>query len=328
VSRPDPRRTAALTSAMAGAVDLSALRARADAARQAPASSGAAPSNNGASATNGAASSWVIDVDEQSFQAEVLERSLKVPVLVDLWASWCQPCKQLSPVLERLAQEGKGAWVLAKIDIDANPRIAQAFGVQSIPMVIAVAGGQPVTGFNGARPEPEVRQFVDSLIDQLRDQMPGIREAESAAVDDATEQDEEIEDPRFTAAEDALERGDYAAAEAAYQGILDTEPANEQAAAAIAQVRFLARSESADPSAVARADANPDDLDAQLAAADAEVAAERAEEAFARLVGVVARISGDDRERVRQHLVDLFELFPSGDSRVSAARRALARALF
>lgn len=314
-----------MTSAMAGAVDLSALRARADAART---SGGVAPAQASSSGQNAAPGGpWVIDVDEQSFQNDVLERSLEVPVVVDLWATWCQPCKQLSPVLERLAEEGRGTWILAKIDVDANPRIAQAFGVQSIPMVIAVAGGQPVTGFNGARPEPEVRKFIESLVSQLRDQMPGIRAAEAAESADEDEP-EEVEDPRFTEAEDALERGDYPEAQAAYQRILDAEPANEQAAAALTQVRFLARSENVDPSAVARADANPDDLEAQLAAADAEVASERTEAAFARLVAAVGRTSGDDRERVRAHLIELFELFAADDSRVIAARRALARVLF
>jgi putative thioredoxin len=130
------------------------------------------------------------------------------------------------------------------------------------------------------------------------------------------------------AAEDALERGDYAGAEAAYQRILDAEPANEQANAAIAQVRFLARAESADPSAVARADANPDDVDAQLAAADAELATEQVDAAFARLVSTVGRTDGEERDRVREHLVGLFELFPPDDARVMAARRALARVLF
>src|SRR5882757_8712578 len=320
-----------MTSAMAGAVDLSSLRARADAARtsgagRAPAAGPPADSAQPAAATGTGTGTWVIDVSEQTFQAEVLERSLQVPVVVDLWATWCQPCKQLSPVLERLAEQGGGTWILAKVDIDANPRIAQAFGVQSIPTVIALAGGQPVEAFSGAQPEPQVRQWIEALITEFRDKLPGIKAAESG-VPDAEEELEE-EDPRFLAAEDALERGDYAGAEAAYQRILDVEPANEQANAAIAQVRFLARAESADPRAVARADANPDDVDAQLAAADAELATERVEDAFARLVATVGRTDGPDRDRVREHLVGLFELFPPDDARVMAARRALARVLF
>jgi len=303
---------------MAGAVDLSALKSRSDAATRQQ----AAPDPDG-----GGGSRFVVDVTEQDFQAEVLERSLQVPVVVDLWATWCGPCKQLSPVLERLAEAANGAWILAKVDIDANPRIAQAFGVQSIPMVVAVAGGQPVDAFNGALPEPQVRQWIAALLDALREQMPTIAEAEGGAVAEA-EPEEEPEDPRFTAAEEALERGDYTAAEAAYRQILAVEPANEQATAALAQVRFLARAEAADPSAVGRADAAPDDIDAQLAAADAEVATDQVDAAFDRLVRTVGRTSGDERDRVREHLVGLFELFPADDQRVSTARRALARALF
>ncbi len=124
---------------------------------------------------------WVVEVSEATFQTDVVERSLQVPVIVDLWAEWCGPCKQLSPVLERLAAAANGAWVLAKVDIDANPRIAQLFGVQSIPMVVAIAGGQPVDAFQGAQPEPQVRQWISSLLDALRDQLPGIAAAEGAA---------------------------------------------------------------------------------------------------------------------------------------------------
>jgi putative thioredoxin len=325
VSRPDPRQvtqSAALSSAMAGAVDLAALKARSDAANRAqgPAAGPAgAPSGTG---------SHVLDVTEASFQADVIDRSMQIPVVVDLWASWCGPCKQLSPVLERLAEAGRGAWLLAKVDVDANPRIAQAFGVQSIPMVVAVVGGQPVDAFNGALPEPQVRQWISALLDALRDRMPGIRQAEQSGGDEAAEAVEEPDDPRFTAAEDALERGDYAEAQAAYERILAEEPANEMAAAALAQVRFLARAESADPSAIERADAAPDDVDAQLAAADAEVALDRVEAAFARLVAAAGRLSGEDRDRAREHLVGLFDLFPVDDARVTAARRALARVLF
>ena len=306
---------------MAGAVDLSGLRARAEAATRAPSAPGTVAPGNTAR---------VMEVTEETFQIDVLERSLDVPVVVDLWATWCGPCKQLSPVLERLAEAAGGAWVLAKIDVDANPRISQAFGVQSIPTVVAVVGGQPVDAFTGALPEPQVKQWLDALLNAFRDKLPGIRTAEQAAGNGGTAESvaEPPEDPRFVAAEEAIDRGEYDVADAAYQTILDSDPANELARAAQAQVRFLARAQDVDPDAVAKADANPDDLDAQLAAADVEMASDQVESGFSRLVAAVGRTSGDDRERLRQGLLSLFELFPPDDSRVMAARRALGRVLF
>jgi putative thioredoxin len=324
VTRPDPRQTAALSAALSGAVDLSALKARAEAANNAaktPASpDGSPPPSDG---------SFVIEVTEATFQADVVERSLQVPVIVDLWAEWCGPCKQLSPVLERLAQAANGAWILAKVDVDANPRIAQLFGVQSIPTVVAIAGGQPVEAFAGAQPEPQIKQWLASLLDALRDRLPGIRAAEEgASADDAEEPAQEPEDLRFVAAEDAVEQGDYDAAAVAYQKILDEEPANEQARAALAQVKFLARADAADPSVVVRADTSPEDIDAQLSAADVELANQRIEQAFKRLLDVIRRTSGPDRDRARTHLVEFFGLFPAEDPLVAKARRDLASALF
>ncbi|GLY65912.1 co-chaperone YbbN [Amycolatopsis taiwanensis] len=305
-----------MSAALSGAVDLSALKARADAARQQPSQ----PASTGEAGGQGDVSQGgVIDVTEATFQAEVIDRSLRQLVVVDLWADWCGPCKQLSPVLERLAGQSNGAWVLAKIDVDANPRIAQLFGVQGIPTVVAIAGGQPVDAFSGALPEPEIKKWLGSLLDVLKDKLPGMPEQEPV---------EEPEDPRFTEAEAAFERGDFAEAEAAYQRILDVEPANEQAKAALAQVRFSARAATAEPDAVARADADPADLDAQFAAADFELAENKVEDAFARLLAAVRRTAGEDRNRARVHLVGLFELFDPADERVAKARRDLASALF
>ena len=316
-----------MSAALSGAVDLSGLKARAEAANK-PQSAPSATDE--ASAPAGPRSEWVIDVSEATFQAEVVERSLEVPVIVDLWADWCGPCKQLSPVLERLANAAAGAWILAKVDVDANPRISQVFGVQSIPTVVAIAGGQPIDAFAGALPEPEIRQWLKSLLDALRERMPAIAAAEAAAVErgDVEPEPEEPEDPRFVAAEAALDEGDFAEAEAAYQRILNEEPANELAANALAQVRFLARVTNADPNARAEADDAPDDLDLQLTAADLDLADQQLEAAFGRLIGTVRRSAGDDRDRVRKRLVELFELFPADEPRVLKARRDLASALF
>ena len=155
---------------MSGAVDLAAVKARSEAAARA--------ADNATPAPGG----YVVEVTEATFQAEVIDRSFQVPVLIDLWADWCQPCKQLSPILERLAAEAGGTWILAKIDVDANPRISQALQVQSIPTVFAAIGGQLVPGFQGALPEPQVREFVDALVKAAS--QAGL----SGAVPDATDE--------------------------------------------------------------------------------------------------------------------------------------------
>ncbi|MBV6758498.1 tetratricopeptide repeat protein [Rhodococcus opacus] len=305
---------------MSGAVDLSALKERA----AAPPPPAPAPSGDGAApaAPGGTGLTPVIDVTEATFEAEVLVRSQQVPVVVDLWATWCEPCKQLSPLLEQLAHEAGGTWVLAKVDVDANPRIAQAFGVQSVPTVVAIAGGQPLADFQGAQPEPQLRQWLAAVQQAVAGKLSG-----PPAGDGATDEPEP-EDPRFVAAEAALDEGDLAAAEAEFQKILDAEPDNAEAQGAIRQVRFLARVQSVDPGAVAAADAAPADIDAQLQAADVELYSQAPDAAFARLIGVVARSAGDDRTRVRTRLLELFELFDPAEPVVMTARRKLAAALY
>jgi putative thioredoxin len=328
VTRPDPRKTAALSAALSGAVDLGALKARADAARQRATTPPPPPGAAGGS--DAGPSPWVLDVTEATFQS-VVERSLEVPVVVELTATWSPEAGQLSPVLDRAARAGAGTWLLARVDLDANPRIGQVFGVQSVPTVVAIAGGQPIDAFAGPLPEAEFGQWIARLLDALRDRLPGIKAAEAnrgVPADDDGEPMAEPEDPRFTAAEEAFEQGDFAAAEAAYEAILAAEPANAEAKAALAQVRFTARAEAVPSDAIAKADADPDDLDAQLAAADLELATNDVEQAFKRLVDTVRRVYGDDRDKVREHLVGMFELFPPEDDRVAKARRNLASALF
>jgi putative thioredoxin len=309
---------APLPAALAGAVDLSALKARATAkaapppgAAQPGAQPGARPAGNGAGGAP-----HVIDVTEQTFQAEVLERSMQTPVVLDLWAEWCGPCKQLSPVLERLAAEGGGSWVLAKVDVDANPGLAQALRVQGIPAVKAVFQGQLVAEFTGAVPEPQVRQWIAALV-----------EAVSGAPAEGLEPPEP-EDPRLDAAEAALSRGDLEQAARRYEEILAAEPAHELAATALRQVNLLRRIGTARPDAVAAADAAPGDLPAQLAAADVQVASGDPAGGFRRLTELIRRTSGEDRDAVRTRLLELFSVVGDGDPAVSRARRDLASALY
>ncbi|MFD4368055.1 thioredoxin [Rhodococcus sp. NPDC058521] len=312
-SRPSAR-SAALAAATSGAVDLSGLKERAPAP---PAQAGP-----GAGSTGGGALEPVVDVTEATFEDEVLRRSSQVPVIVDLWATWCEPCKQLSPLLEKLAREAQGRWVLAKVDVDANPRIAQAFGVQSVPTVVAIAAGQPLADFQGAQPEAQLRQWLQAVEQAVEGKLSG------PPAGDVDPDEPEPEDPRFTAAESALEEGDLAGAEAAFQLILDEEPANEEALGAIRQVRFLARVQGAEDGAIVTADGAPSDVDAQLAAADVELYSQAPEAAFDRIIAVIKRSAGEDKTRARTRLLELFELFDPAEPVVVAARRKLASALY
>jgi putative thioredoxin len=298
---------------MAGAVDLAAVKARSEAAARA------------AEAPPPPAGQYVIDVAEAAFQTDVIDRSFQVPVLLDLWADWCQPCKQLSPILEKLAGEGNGSWVLAKIDVDANPRISQALQVQSIPAVFAVIGGQLVPGFQGALPEAQVREFVAAVLQAGAE--AGLTGAVPANPADAEEvgPPSEPEDPRFDAAEAALADGDFVLARQRFQAILDAEPANAAAALALKQVDLLARVEALPQTVGAPA---ADDVVGQLAAADLEIVSDDVAAALRRLLDLLARTSGDEREQVRQRLLEYFELLGPDDPRVPDARREMARALF
>jgi putative thioredoxin len=260
-----------------------------------------------------------VDVTEATFQAEVLDRSFQVPVVLDLWAEWCGPCKQLSPVLERLAAEGGGSWVLAKVDVDANPALAQGLRVQGIPAVKAVWQGQLVAEFTGAIPEDQARQFVTELVRATTG--GGVPGAEAA-------EDDGLDDPRLDAAEAALENGDLEAAEAAYAAILETEPDHPVAGLALRQVQLFRRADAAGPDALARADAAPDDVAAQTRAADFLLGTGDVEGAFTRLVDVVRRTAGEDRDQARQHLVELFGVVGDSDPRVATARRQLMAALY
>ena len=308
-----------------GAVDLGARQA---AAQRQQAS---------AAASQGAAhSEYVFDVTEATFETDVLERSRTVPVIMDLWAEWCGPCKQLSPVLERLANEAAGAWVLAKVDVDANPQLSAALQVQSIPMVVAVVGGQLVPGFLGALPEAQVRQWLGQVLEVAQQLgLPGGADDQPAeGQEDEADGDglgglDGIREPELAEAQQAMERGDLDGAAGAFERMLANYPGHPVATVGLAQVNLFRRVNSYD-AAQARKDAaaHPDDVEAQIQVADIEMSLGSAEEAFNRLLGVIRRTSGEDRNKVRQHLVGLFEIFPPRDPRVTKARSTLSSLLF
>lgn len=329
VTRPQNRQQAAAAAAqqaaaavaMSGAVDLGVLKDRAEAQQRAEAAqrSAAAQSDAGAGAPaappSGAA---VLDVTEATFESEVLLRSETQLVVVDLWATWCEPCKQLSPVLESMAARAGGAWLLAKVDVDANPRIAQAFRVQSIPMVVAIAGGQPVAAFNGVRSEAEISEWIDEILAQTG--LPGAGAGAGAPAEP------EPVDPRIATAEALLDAGDIDGALSAYRSIVEVEPDHDEAQAAVRNLEFIVRAQAHDPSIVANA--APNDIDAQLAAADVLLLNQDPEGAFDRIIDVVRRSAGDDRDRARTRLLELFELFDPAEPFVMTARRKLASALY
>ncbi|RKE21199.1 thioredoxin [Streptomyces sp. TLI_171] len=319
------------SSALRGAVDLAAVKAAGEAAQKAE-QTRAERARQAASGDGPALADYplVLDVTEETFESEVVQRSAEVPVVVDFWAEWCGPCKQLSPILERLAEEYAGRIVLAKIDVDANQLIAQQFGIQGIPAVMAVVAGQLVPLFQGAESEANVRKILDQLIAVAEQRFGIVGGAAGGAVGEGAEAAPRVPvDPELEAAHDALDRGDLDGAVLAYQAVLSDRPGHVEAKLGLAQAQLLQRVEKLDPQRVrADAAADPKDVPAQLRAADLDLVGGHVEDAFGRLVDTVAKTFGDDRDAARLRLLELFEVIGPEDPRTVAARQALARVLF
>lgn len=317
---------------MSGVVDLAAVKAAGEAKAKAEQARAESARQGGGGAVS--PSSLVIDVDEAGFEADVLQRSTEVPVVIDFWAEWCEPCKQLSPLLERLAQEYSGRFVLAKIDVDANQMLMQQFGIQGIPAVFAVVVSQALPLFQGAAPETQIRQTLDQLIQVAEERfgLTGIAVDTEASPDEAAAPAAVPQGPYdavLEAAVQALDAGDFGGAVQAYKNVLSDDPGNTEAKLGLAQAELLRRVQDMDQQKV-RQDAaeNPADVTAQIAAADLDLVGGHVEDAFGRLVETVRRTAGEDRDAVRVRLLELFEVVGPDDPRVTAARSALARVLF
>ncbi|GAA0474607.1 tetratricopeptide repeat protein [Streptomyces stramineus] len=317
---------------MSGVVDLAAVKAAGEAKQKAEQARAEAARQGGVPAAG--AQPLIFDADEAGFEPDVLQRSAEVPVVIDFWADWCEPCKQLGPLLERLAQEYAGRFVLAKVDVEANQMLFQQFGVQSIPAVFAVVAGQALPLFQGAAPEAQVRQVLDQLI-QVAEQRFGIVGpplTADAAPDAAAVPQEAPAGPHEHAlglAHQALDAGDLGGAVQAYKNVLADDPGNAEAKLGLAQAELLRRVQDMDPQQVRKAAAeNAADAQAQIAAADLDLVGGHVEDAFGRLIDTVKRTAGEDRDAARVRLLELFEVIGADDPRVGAARTALSRALF
>ncbi|MBA3488331.1 MAG: tetratricopeptide repeat protein [Longispora sp.] len=286
-----------------GVVDLGALRDRVNKAQEEAAGGQPSAPSGGSSLT---------EVTEATFQSLVMDRSMTVPVVLMFTSERAPQAREQRDSLERLAEESAGGFAFGWVDVDRDPRIADAFQVQGIPMVFAVIGGRPVPGFEGIVPESQLRQFVDAVVKA-----------------GGGEPQLEPEDPRLDAAEDAMVEGDLEGAAEQFKAILADKPGDPVAEAGLAQVDLLRRLTGLNvEAAMATAEANPDDAEAQTLAADIEVLSGQAEAGYRRLVEAVRRMSGEDRERVRLHLISLLAMAAPEDTVAVKARRALASALF
>lgn len=308
-------------SALRGAVDLSTLVQRSQTSSQ-----------QGQPAQEpGSGDAIVFQTDDASF-GSVLDLSRTVPVVVVLWASWSEQSGQLVSSLERLVRARNGRLVLAAADADRSPQLMQAFQAQGIPTVVAVMAGQPVPLFTGVQPDEVIGQVFDQLLELAAQH--GVSGRVDAGAGNSAESTpaEPVEPPLpplHQEAYDAIERGDFDAAASAYRTAIAQDPRDARAVAGLAQVNLLARLQGKTLDEIRGAAASaPDDVDAQLAVADLDLSGGHVEDAFDRLLTLFPKLDADGKKRVRERVVELFEVVGTEDPRVLAARRRLTNLLF
>lgn len=289
-----------------GALDLGALKQKAEAPNDAPAGIAA-----------------FFEVTEENFEADLIRRSAEVPVIALIGSPRSPASEQLKADLKSLAEAGNLSFIVGYINADVVPQVAQVFGIQNLPTTVAIAAGQPVTNFEGAQPKDALEQWTSTLVEKLGPQLRGLSGGEA-------QEESEAPDSRLHVAEEALNRGDFDAAIAQYDEILASEPDNVEIKQARNTTVLLKRLDPANRSEdpVAAADAEPQDVAKQLDAADAEVVAGTPEKAFDRLIEGMKRTAGDEKQTLKDRLLELFGLFESSDPRVLKARTQLASALY
>jgi putative thioredoxin len=257
-----------------------------------------------------------IEVSVENLSSDILPLSLVRPVIVLMWSPRSVESVEMVKLLGKLEGDYKEAFVLARVDIETHPQVAQAFQTKSIPYAVAIIAEQMVPLFEQPYPEAQVRMVLDKVLTLASEQGVGQAPVEQM-------EPEEIE------AMDALEAGNLVAAEAAYKKWLARKPAENLAKLGLAQTQLLIRTEALDLNAVIeQSTQNPSDIDLQLKAADVEIVNGGVEAAFTRLLHAIRATTGDDRAKVKDHLLNLFALVDQSDPRLVAARKELASALF
>lgn len=309
-----------------GAIDLSALKRPAPSA---PPTGGGAPTGGAGAPAGG--SSYAVPVTEQNFQ-EVLEASMTAPVVLVLFSpSMSAESATYADEVAATVAGYEGRFLAALVDVDVAPQIAQALQVQQIPLLLVLLDGRPATQpIPGALAPDELSTLLNQLAQQLTAQgITGRHQPRHGGAADAGEDAEEYVDPRYAPAQDALAAGDVDGAVAEYEKLLAANPADAEAAAGLAMAKVLQRVQGVDLNAArAAAAASPDDVDAQTLVADLDLYGGHVEDAFARLVELVRRTSGKERDAAREHLIGLFAAVGHDDARVLKGRQALASALF
>jgi putative thioredoxin len=257
-----------------------------------------------------------IQVSVENLSSDILPMSLVRPVIVLMWSPRSTESVEMIKVLGKLEVDYKGVFALARVDIEAHPQVAQAFQTKAVPYAVAIIAEQMVPLFEQSYPEAQVRMVMDKVLTLASEQGIGQAPVEQMEA-------EEIE------ALEALEAGNYVAAEAAYKKWLSRKPAENLAKLGLAQTQLLMRTEGLELNQVIDQSAlNPSDITLQLKAADVEIVNGGVEAAFARLIHAVRATTGDERTKVKDHLLNLFALVDQSDPRLVAARKELASALF
>ena len=269
-------------------------------------------------------SSYAMNVTEAEFEW-VAGESVLYPVIMIFHSPRDTAGSGVVNVLTKLANEAAGKWLLAKVDVDKYPQIAQAMRIQAVPTVVALLGGQAMPLFQGTRDEKDIAALMKQV--EQAAVASGITGRAKPAAGQQTD-DEPQTDPRFKAADEALAKGDYEAALKEFDKLIEANPRDAEAKAGKAQTGLLARTADVDPECIEKADADPQDIGLAFVAADVELATGQAGKAFDRLLGLIKTNYGDDREKIRVRLLELFETLPPNNEDLKKARRELSLALF